>query len=68
MVVAIMSTKAMQLGHQLVQALSGGRARPGPPPPRERLERLAREVQEGSYRVGSEEIALAIMGRSGPPG
>jgi hypothetical protein len=63
----------MQLLAHLARVVSGARARPGPPPPPERLERLARQVHAGSYRVPPERIAEAMLaspplkGRSGEP-
>jgi hypothetical protein len=64
----MMSARATHLPRQLVHALAGGRARPGSPPPRERVDTLRRAVSDGSYRVSSEAVALAIMARSGRPG
>jgi anti-sigma28 factor (negative regulator of flagellin synthesis) len=41
--------------------MAGDRARSAPAPPPERLERLARELREGRYRVEPDEVARAIV-------
>jgi hypothetical protein len=51
----------MDVLSHLAFALSGRRARPGPPPSRERLRELAREVNAGRYRVPVEKVAEALL-------
>jgi hypothetical protein len=55
----------MHLLAHLARVVSGARARPGPPPAPERLERLARQICAGSYRVPPERIADAML--ASPP-
>jgi hypothetical protein len=53
----------MRFPQELLRDPAGGRARPGPAPSPGRLERLAREVRDGDYRVEPEKVARAIVAR-----
>jgi hypothetical protein len=44
-----------------------GRARPAEPPPRERVEQLALELERGGYRIDPARVAEAILSGRRPP-